>query len=77
MHTSQGIHAMRMNISHSLGIPASKLNCHRMYLGGTFGAHIHTGFIENICAFLALRTGRMLMEKDREKRCSYLVADTQ
>lgn len=66
--TSQGIHAMRMNISHSLGIPASKLNCHRMYLGGSFGAHIHTGFIENICAFLALRTGRPVRgEKTREE----------
>ena len=56
--TSQGIHAMRINIAHSLGIPVSRLNCHRTYLGGSFGAHIHTGFIENICTFLAMRTGR-------------------
>lgn len=66
--TSQGIHAMRMNISHSLGISASKLNCHRMFLGGSFGAHIHTGFIENICTFLALRTGKPVRgEKTREE----------
>lgn len=66
--TSQGIHAMRMNISHSLGIPASKLRCQRVFLGGSFGAHIHTGFIENICAFLALRTGRPVRgEKSREE----------
>lgn len=66
--TSQGIHAMRMNISHSLGIPASRLNCHRMFLGGSFGAHIHTGFIENICALLALRTGKPVRgEKTREE----------
>ncbi len=66
--TSQGIHAMRMNMSHSLGIPASKLNCHRMYLGGAFGAHIHTGFIENICAVLAMRTGKPVKgEKTREE----------
>ncbi|MCQ1528853.1 xanthine dehydrogenase family protein molybdopterin-binding subunit [Lutispora saccharofermentans] len=66
--TSQGIHAMRMNMSHSLGISASKLNCHRMYLGGAFGAHIHTGFIENICALLAMRTGKPVRgEKTREE----------
>jgi len=66
--TSQGIHAMRMNISYSLGIPVSKLNCHRMFLGGAFGAHIHTGFIENICALLALRTGKPVRgEKSREE----------
>ena len=66
--TSQGIHAMRINMSHSLGIPVSMLNCHRVYLGGSFGAHIHTGFIENICALLALRTGRPVRgEKTREE----------
>ncbi len=66
--TSQGIHAMRINIAHSLGIPVSKLTCHRVFLGGSFGAHIHTGFIENICAFLALRTGRPIRgEKSREE----------
>ena len=66
--TSQGIHAMRINIAHSLGLPVSKLTCHRIFLGGSFGAHIHTGFIENICAFLALRTGRVVRgEKSREE----------
>lgn len=66
--TSQGIHAMRMNIANSLGLPVSKLTCHRVFLGGGFGAHIHTGFIENICAFLALRTGRPVRgEKTREE----------
>lgn len=66
--TSQGIHAMRINIAHSLGLPVSKLTCHRIFLGGSFGAHIHTGFIENICAFLALRTGRIVRgEKSREE----------
>ena len=66
--TAQGIHAMRMNISSSLGIPLSKVNCHWVYLGGSFGAHIHTGWIEPICAFLALRTGRPVRgEKSREE----------
>lgn len=66
--TTQGVHAMRMNIASSLGIPVSKLTCHRVFLGGSFGAHIHTGFIENICTFLALRTGRPVRgEKSREE----------
>lgn len=66
--TSQGIHAMRQNIANSLGIPVSALNCHRTYLGGSFGAHIHTGFIENICVFLAMRLGRPVRgEKSREE----------
>lgn len=66
--TSQGIHAMRINMATSLGIPVSMLNCHRIYLGGAFGAHIHTGFIENICALLAMRTGRPVKgEKSREE----------
>jgi CO/xanthine dehydrogenase Mo-binding subunit len=66
--TTQGIHAIRMNISSSLGIPLSKVNCHWVYLGGSFGAHIHTGWIEPICAFLALKTGRPVRgEKSREE----------
>ncbi len=66
--TTQGIHAMRQNIAYSLDIPVSRLNCHRTYLGGSFGAHIHTGFIENICVFLALRLGRPVRgEKSREE----------
>lgn len=66
--TSQGIHAMRMNIAYSLGLPVSKITCHRVFLGGAFGAHIQTGFIENICAFLALRTGSPVKaEKTREE----------
>lgn len=66
--TGQGVHSTRMNISNALGIPVSQLNVHRMFLGGSFGAHIHTGFIENICTFLAMRTGRPVRgEKTREE----------
>lgn len=66
--TTQGIHAMRMNIASSLGIPLHKVNCHRIFLGGSFGAHIHTGWIELICAFLALATGQPVRgEKTREE----------
>jgi len=66
--TTQGIHAMRMNIASSLGIPLKKINCHRVFLGGSFGAHIHTGWIEPICAFLALLTGSPVRgEKSREE----------
>jgi CO/xanthine dehydrogenase Mo-binding subunit len=66
--TTQGIHAMRMNLASSLGLPLHKVNCHRIYLGGSFGAHIHTGWIEPICAFLALLTGKPVRgEKSREE----------
>jgi CO/xanthine dehydrogenase Mo-binding subunit len=66
--TTQGIHPMRMNIAHSLGLPLHKVNCHRVYVGGSFGAHIHTGWIEPICAFLALLTGKPVRgEKTREE----------
>ena len=66
--TTQGIHTMRMNIASSLGIPLQKVNCHHVFLGGSFGAHIHTGWIEPICAFLALLTGQPVRgEKTREE----------
>ncbi len=66
--TTQGIHAMRMNIASSIDIPLHKINCHRVYLGGSFGAHIHTGWIEPICAFLALLIGQPVRgEKTREE----------
>ncbi|PIE69699.1 MAG: hypothetical protein CSA21_00945 [Deltaproteobacteria bacterium] len=66
--TTQSIHAMRKNIAASLGIPISKMNCHWTYLGGSFGAHIHTGWIEPICAFLAFKTGKPVRgEKSREE----------
>jgi CO/xanthine dehydrogenase Mo-binding subunit len=66
--TTQGIHSMRINIASSLGIPLHKVNCHRVFLGGSFGAHIHTGWIEPICAFLALSTSKPVRgEKGREE----------
>ncbi|UCD89647.1 MAG: xanthine dehydrogenase family protein molybdopterin-binding subunit [Desulfobacterales bacterium] len=66
--TTQSIHAMRKNIASSLGIPLHKITCHWTYLGGSFGAHIHTGWIEPISAFLALRTNRPVRgEKTREE----------
>jgi CO/xanthine dehydrogenase Mo-binding subunit len=66
--TTQGIHPMRMNIASALGLPLHKVNCHRVYLGGSFGAHIHTGWIEPICAFLSLLTGKPVRgEKTREE----------
>ncbi len=66
--TTQGIHPMRMNIASALGLPLHRVNCHRVYLGGSFGAHIHTGWIEPICAFLSLLTGKPVRgEKTREE----------
>jgi CO/xanthine dehydrogenase Mo-binding subunit len=65
---AQSIHGLRMNIAYSLGLPPHKINVHRIYLGGAFGGHIHTGFIELICAFLALKIGQPVRaEKTREE----------
>jgi len=66
--TTQGIHTLRIALAESLGIPIHLINVHRLYLGGSFGAHIHTGFIESICAFLAIKTQRPVrLEKTREE----------
>ena len=66
--TNQGVHTLRMSLAGSLGIPLHLINVHRVYLGGSFGAHIHTGFIESICAFLALKTGQPVrLEKTRKE----------
>lgn len=66
--TTQSIHAMRKNIACSLGLPLQKLTCHWMYLGGSFGAHIHTGWIEPLCGFMAQLTGKPVRgEKSREE----------
>ncbi|HYA92029.1 MAG TPA: molybdopterin cofactor-binding domain-containing protein [Thermodesulfobacteriota bacterium] len=66
--TTQGIHPLRMNLASSLGLPLHKVNVHRSYLGGSFGAHIHMGFIEPLAGFLALRTGQPIRaEKSREE----------
>lgn len=56
--TTQGIHLLRMNLARSLEVPLHKINVQRIYLGGSFGAHIHMGFLEPVVAFLALRTGQ-------------------
>lgn len=65
--TTQSIHAMRKNIACSLGMPLQKLTCHWMYLGGSFGAHIHTGWIEPLVCFMATLTGKPIRgEKSRE-----------
>lgn len=66
--TTQGIHPLRMNLASSLGLPLHRVNVHRTYLGGSFGAHIHMGFIEPLAGFLALKTGQPIRaEKSREE----------
>jgi len=66
-HT-QSIHAARMNLATSLGLPRSKVKVHRLYLGGAFGHYMHTGYIDAICGFLALRTGLPVRaEESREE----------
>ena len=54
---TQSIHGIRMDIAFSLGIPQHKVNVHRMFVGGAFGAHILPNYIEFIVALLAVKTG--------------------
>lgn len=56
--TTQGIHACRINIASTLGVPLSQINVNRVYIGGSFGSHIHTGWIEPIVALFVMRTGQ-------------------
>ena len=41
------------------------------FLGGALDAHIHTGFIENICTFLAMRNQRSGLWREDKKRDSF------
>lgn len=54
---TQSIHGARMDFAVSLGIPENKVKVHRLFLGGSFGAHILPGFVDFIAAFLAMKTG--------------------
>ena len=47
--THQSIHEERESLARSLNMPPSRINVHRMYLGGSFGRSITLGFIEPIC----------------------------
>jgi CO/xanthine dehydrogenase Mo-binding subunit len=65
---TQSIHGVQKLLANALGIPARKIKVHRIFVGGAFGLHSLLGFIEPICAFLALKTGLPVRaEESREE----------
>ncbi len=56
--TTQSIHNVRILLGQIFGIPLSKVNVHRVPIGGTFGSSIQMNAPIPICAALALKAGR-------------------
>jgi CO/xanthine dehydrogenase Mo-binding subunit len=66
-HT-QSIHAARINLSNTLGMPLGKIKVHKVGLGGAFGLYIGLRLSDPICASLALKTGLPVkLEESREE----------
>ena len=53
--TTQSIHGLRHNLARALGIPYARINVHRTFLGGGFGARLDMNIDEPIAALLALK----------------------
>jgi len=65
---TQGIHVARMCIAQTLGIPVSKVNVHKVALGGAFGYYTYLKYCDIIGAFLAMKTGQPVkIEQTREE----------
>jgi len=56
--TTQSIHNVRILLGQIFGIPLSKVNVHRVPIGGTFGSSIQMNAPIPICAALALKARR-------------------
>lgn len=56
--TAQSIHNTRIVLGQIFGIPLSKINVHRMTVGGSFGSSIQMNTVIPICAALALKARR-------------------
>jgi CO/xanthine dehydrogenase Mo-binding subunit len=66
-HT-QSIHAARINLSNTLGIPLGKIKVHKISFGGAFGLYINLRLSDPICAALALKSGLPVkLEESREE----------
>ena len=66
-HT-QSIHASRINLSNTLGIPLGKIKVHKRSFGGAFGLYISLRLTDPICAALALKAGLPVkLEESREE----------
>ena len=56
--TTQSIHNVRILLGQIFDIPLSKVNVHRVPIGGTFGSSIQMNAPIPICCALALKSGR-------------------
>ncbi len=74
--TAQSIHNVRQLLGRIFNIPLSKINIHRVPIGGTFGSSIQMNTPIVICVALALKAGRpvklvLTREEDMYDHCKY------
>ena len=74
--TAQSIHNTRQLLGRIFGIPLSKVNVHRIPIGGTFGSSIQMNTAIAICVALALKAGKpvklsLTREEDMYDHCKY------
>ena len=74
--TAQSIHNTRQLLGRIFGIPLSKVNVHRVPIGGTFGSSIQMNTPIAICVALALKAGKpvklsLTREEDMYDHCKY------
>jgi len=74
--TAQSIHNTRQLLGRIFDIPLSKINVHRVSIGGTFGSSIQMNTVIAICVALALKAGKPVKlaqtrEEDMYDHCKY------
>lgn len=74
--TAQAIHNVRQLLGRIFNIPLSRINIHRVPIGGTFGSSIQMNTPTAICVALALKAGRpvklaLTREEDMYDHCKY------
>ncbi len=74
--TTQSIHNVRQLLGRIFNIPLSKINVHRVPIGGTFGSSIQMNSPIAICVALALKSGKpvklvLTREEDMYDHCKY------
>ena len=74
--TAQSIHNVRQLLGRIFNIPLSKINVHRVPIGGAFGSSIQMNSAIAICVALALKVGKpvkitMTREEDMYDHCKY------
>jgi len=74
--TTQSIHNVRQLLGRIFNIPLSKINVHRVPIGGTFGSSIQMNSAIVVCVALAIKAGRpvklvLTREEDMYDHCKY------